>query len=97
MGADYKVERREGPDGGRYIIHLAPGAEAELVYYRRGDGDMIITHTGVPSAYEGQGIAGLLVDAAVADARARGHRITPLCSYVAAQFRRHPEWHDLLA
>ena len=45
----------------------------------------------------GGGVAQLLVEALVADAREQGFRIVPQCSYVAAQFRRHPEWADLLA
>jgi predicted GNAT family acetyltransferase len=45
----------------------------------------------------GQGVAQVLVEALVADARAQGFKIVPQCSYVAALFRRHPEWADLLA
>ena len=30
------------------------------------------------------------------DARAAGKKIIPLCPFAAAQFRRHPEWSDLL-
>jgi predicted GNAT family acetyltransferase len=91
------VHREEGPTRGRYVIHLAPGAEAEMTYSKSGDGPMIITHTGVPPAFEGRGIAAKLVNAAIADARNQGFRITPVCSYVVLQFRRHPEWADLLA
>ena len=40
---------------------------------------------------------GGLVNRAIADARTDGSKIVPLCSYVAAQFRRHPEWADLRA
>lgn len=96
MAETADVQREDGPDGGRYVIRLGPGAEAELVY-RHADGRMIVTHTGVPPAFEGRGIAASLVHALIADARAEGRKITPLCSYVAAQFRRHPEWRDLLA
>lgn len=93
----HEVRHEEGPGGGRYFIELGHGVVAEMEYRRGADGRMIITHTGVPTAFEGQGIAAQLVDAAVAAARAEGWKITPLCSYVAARFRRRPEWHDLLA
>lgn len=94
---DYTVKREEGPTRGRYVIHLAPGAEAEMTYRKTGDGPMIIDHTGVPPEFEGRGIAARLVNAAIADARNQGFKITPVCSYVVAQFRRHPEWAELRA
>lgn len=92
-----KVLREEGPTRGRYVIALAPGAEAELTYRKDGSGPMVIDHTGVPPAFEGRGIALQLVKAAVADAEAQGFKITPVCPYVVAQFRRHPDWSHLLA
>lgn len=97
MTGSHQVEREERGDAGRYVIRLGDGDEAELIYQRHDKGPMVITHTGVPPAFEGRGLAVQLVQAAIADARAEGFRITPLCTYVAAQFRRHPEWHDLLA
>jgi predicted GNAT family acetyltransferase len=54
-------------------------------------------HTLVPSEIGGRGVAGKLVEALIADARAEGWKIAPDCSYVAAAFQRHPEWADLLA
>ena len=93
---EYIVRREEGPTRGRYVIDLAPGAEAEMTYRKEGDGPMVITHTGVPPEFEGRGIAARLVNKAIADARDEGFKITPVCSYVVAQFKRHPEWADLL-
>lgn len=87
----YDVRREDG----RYVIALDAG-EAELVFHRSGE-RMIITHTEVPAALEGRGIAAVLVRAAIGDARAEGLKVVPRCSYVAAQFRRHPAWSDLLA
>lgn len=91
------VEREDGDTSGRYVIYIEPGAEAEMNYRKAADGTITITHTGVPPAFEGRGIAARLVNQAVADARAQGFKITPVCSYVVAQFRRHPEWADLRA
>lgn len=62
------------------------------------DGDtMTITHTGVPEAIGGRGIAGELVRAALDHARASGWRVIPQCSYAAAWIRRHSAYADLVA
>ncbi len=65
--------------------------------YRLRDGVMAMTHTEVAPELEGQGIAGELVRAALAHARDNGLKVRPLCSYVQAYFRRHPEVQPLLA
>ena len=91
------VLREEGPTRGRYVIHLAPGYDAEMTFRKADSGTITIDHTGVPPEYEGRGIAARLVNKAIADAREQGFKIIPVCSYVVAQFRRHPEWADLRA
>jgi len=55
------------------------------------------TYTGVPDPVSGRGIAADLVHAGLETARARGWRVRPVCSYVAAYVRRHPEYEDLMA
>ncbi len=65
--------------------------------YRRRDGELIFTHTEVPPALSGRGIAAALVQTALDWARAEGLRVRPLCSYVAVYMRRHPQTQDLLA
>jgi predicted GNAT family acetyltransferase len=57
---------------------------------------MSMTHTYVPHALEGRGIAAALVAQALAHARREGWRVRPLCSYVARYMQRHPETLDLL-
>lgn len=91
------VGREHRGAGGRYVADLAPGSEAEMTYRMAEQDVMVIDHTGVPPAFRGRDVALQLVEAAIADARREGFRIVPRCSYVAAQFRRHPEWADLLA
>lgn len=90
------IVREDGAERGRYVIALPDGAEAELTYKRR-DGLLVANHTFVPPEHRGKQLAERLVAALIADARAESQRIVPLCSYVAAQFRRHPEWADLKA
>jgi predicted GNAT family acetyltransferase len=80
--------KREGGAQGRYVIAFPGGLEAELTFTQH-EGVMTIDHTGVPAALEGRGIAAALVN--------KVFKIVPVCSYVAAQFQRHPEWRDLLA
>jgi predicted GNAT family acetyltransferase len=97
MTENYVVEREDSPSEGRYVVRLAEGAEGEMTFRKTAPNVITIDHTGVPRAFRGAGIAQMLVDKAIADARAAGTKIVPLCSYVVAQFQRHPEWSDLLA
>jgi predicted GNAT family acetyltransferase len=82
---------------GAYRVAV-PGADhpAELTWQARGKA-RIADHTFTPPAARGRGIARELVEAMVDDARAQGFTIVPQCPYVAAQFRRHPEWADVRA
>jgi uncharacterized protein len=57
---------------------------------------MMLTHTGVPMALRGRGIAALLVQAALDHARARQLKVRPDCSYAEVYMLRHPETLDLL-
>ena len=90
------IRLEESGGRGRYALDLGGGAAAELTFSRDRDGAMVADHTFVPPRLRGQGIAARLVARAVADAQGSGTRIVPLCPYVAAEFRRHPEWADLL-
>ena len=83
------------PVNERFVV-TADGVEAELDY-RIEDGVISLTHTGVPEAIGGRGIAGDLVRAAFEFARAEGLKVRPLCSYAEAWSRRHAEYADLLA
>lgn len=79
----------------RFFVRV-DGQEAEVDYEREG-GVIAITHTGVPDAIGGRGIAGELNRAAFEYARREGLRVRPLCGYAAAWLRRHPEFEDVAA
>src|SRR2546428_4484697 len=74
---------------GRFVVRL-DGAEATLVYERRGD-LLDLQHTFTPPALRGREIAARLTEAAFAYARAQGLRIVPTCSYTRSYLARHPE------
>lgn len=98
MTEDVTITHEGDTRGGEYTAHVAGAVETgELTWRAQGNGVRVAIHTGVPPALQGRGIAGKLVDALVADAREQGFKIVPACSYVAAQFRRHPDWGDLRA
>lgn len=64
--------------------------------YRRVGDVLRVHHTEVPPSLEGRGIAGELVKEMFAHAARNGLRIDPVCSYVRAWARRHPEVERLL-
>lgn len=89
------VERNGGQ--GAYLLPLPSDQPARLTFTERGPGHIAIDYSFVPPAWRGRGVALKLIRRAVEDARAHQFTITPLCGYVAAEFRRHPEWSDVLA
>jgi predicted GNAT family acetyltransferase len=58
-----------------------------------GIADNVLTayHTEIIPQAEGKGLARKLLDAMVAYAREHQLKVLPLCVYVHAQFKRHPE------
>lgn len=78
-------------------FHVDVDGHRSELHYTLSAGRMVITHTLVPAALRGQGLAGHLVRAAFERARAEGWRVETRCSYAAAWAERHPEVADLLA
>lgn len=91
--SDFEIAREVEGSRGRYVIRK-DGAEAELTCSIASPTLVIADHTGVPDAFRGTGAGRALVERLVADARAEGFRIMPLCPFVNAQRKRHPDWAD---
>lgn len=64
--------------------------------YRRAGDRLYIDHVEAPAALRGTGAAGRLMKALAADARDKGLKLTPICSYAAAWLHRSPEFRDLV-
>jgi predicted GNAT family acetyltransferase len=58
---------------------------------------MTITHTGVPDALGGRGLAAQLTKFALDHARAQHWKVIPVCSYAAAYIQRNADYATLLA
>jgi uncharacterized protein len=81
-------------DAGRYEMEVAGGVA--IAEYVEEAGVVRFTHTEVPPAEQGRGVGSALVRGALDDVRARGLQAVPLCPFVAAFVRRHPEYAELV-
>ncbi|WNM25417.1 GNAT family N-acetyltransferase [Demequina capsici] len=86
--ADRSVTVTRADERSRYEIHV-DGALAGFTEYRDEASRIVFTHTEVDDAYQGQGLASALVEAAVTDAASRDLVIVPLCPYTARWLDRH--------
>ncbi|MFO1255214.1 MAG: GNAT family N-acetyltransferase [Sphingomonadaceae bacterium] len=82
---------------GEYHAHVAGQQAIGRLTWKASGNVRVADHTLVPKEIGGRGVALKLVEALIADAREQGFRIEPQCSYIAAQFDRHPEWANLRA
>ena len=89
------AEIRNNKDLHRF--ETAAGGDVAVAYYSLTHGTMTFTHTEVPYALQGQGIASRLIRGALEAARADGLKVVPRCSFVSTYIARHPEFGDLLA
>lgn len=92
MPQDYTITRNDAH--GRFETTV-DGVLCVLEYRLHGD-VMTITHTGVPDAVGGRGIAAALTRFALDDARRESRRVVPACEYSIAWLAKHPEYADLV-
>ena len=79
---------------GRFTIAL-DGQTVGLADFHDRDGRRIFPHTEVSPAFQGRGLATILVGEALAATRDAGLRVVPACSMVADYIDKHPEYADI--
>ena len=94
MTASPDIGREVSGTKGRYVLRT-PEGESELTYSIASPSLVIADHTAVAPGLEGQGVGRRLLERLLEDARTEGFKIIPLCPFVNAQRRKHPEWADL--
>jgi uncharacterized protein len=85
----------DNPDERRYELWLGT-TRAGLIEYLAEPDTVLLVHTEIDPAFAGQGLGERLVAGAIDDLRARGLKLVPLCPFVRAYLRRHPDQADLV-
>lgn len=86
---------QDNPGDQRYELLVDRSLLGALLYRLRPDAVALI-HTEVSPSLEGRGLGARLVAGALDDIRTRGLHVVPICPFVRAYIRRHPEYADLV-
>ena len=93
-GSDHEISVVDNPEGNQFEAHVE-GHVAFVSYLKRGD-TIFFTHTEVPQALQGRGIASTLARAVLERARAEHWQVVARCPFIAKYIERHPEYQSLL-
>ena len=85
----------DDPEHSRYELRVDGEIAGQLVYQADGARRTLV-HTEIEPAFEGQGRGSHLAAGALDDARHRGFTVVPLCPFVTAYLRHHPEQLDVV-
>ncbi|RXR21121.1 N-acetyltransferase [Flavobacterium amnicola] len=73
------------------------GKIAFIEYILNNENIMFLTHTEVPIGLEGKGAGSAIVLKTLTYIKEKKYTLAPLCPFVAAYVKRHPEWKTILA
>ncbi|MGZ4564033.1 MAG: GNAT family N-acetyltransferase, partial [Mycobacterium sp.] len=80
-------------EDGRYTIAVE-GKQVGVADFADRDDQRVFYHTEIDPAYGGRGLATILVEEALNEARSEGKRIVPVCSMIGTVLKKHPEFDD---
>lgn len=89
---DYELIDNE--DSKQYEFRI--GDEVARIEYIKTKQKVFLTHTEVPASLTGKGVGSALIKAALEDIKQKDMVLVPLCPFVAAYIKRHPEWKTLV-
>jgi uncharacterized protein len=95
--ASVSIRKELSAKGGRYVAAVEGiDGEGELVFTQRDPMLISADHTLAPESMRGTGAALALVQHMIVDAREHGFKVVPVCPYVRAQYKKHPDWGDVM-
>lgn len=68
-----------------------------VAYQNVNDETLALTHTEVDPRLEGQGVGSHLVQGVLEYVEQNNLKIVPLCPFVAAYLKRHPDWNRVVS
>lgn len=95
MPGENDVRVVENPEAKRFEAYLGEQLAGVLEYIPL-QGKIIATHTEIDEALEGRGVGSQLVAGTLDQLRGDGRHVQPLCPYVTAYLRKHPEYDDVV-
>jgi uncharacterized protein len=90
------IQNKKIGNKGLFYAEIDGQKLAEMVYTMPSPDKMIIEHTEVDEKLKGKNAGGKLLHAAVEYARTNNIKITPLCPFAHAMFKKKPEYADVL-
>ena len=90
-----ELEIVDVPERGRYEARRGERTVGFADYQRSGD-VVVLPHTEVDPAVEGQGVGSALARTALDAIRESGATVDPKCPFIAAYIERHPQYADLV-
>ena len=77
-------------------FEMEVGGQTAVIVYLEHHFTITLLHTEVPSALEGKGVATAIIEKTLVYLEKNHFRLIPLCPFVAAYIKRHPEWKMIL-
>ncbi|MDR2114586.1 MAG: N-acetyltransferase [Bifidobacteriaceae bacterium] len=93
MAVELKTRNNEAEQ--QYELE-ADAVPVGLAQYRLGQSGLAFVHTEIAPEVSGQGLGGVLIQAALEDARKKGLNVLPYCTFVRHYIETHPEYMDLV-
>jgi predicted GNAT family acetyltransferase len=58
---------------------------------------LFLIHTEVPKGLAGKGVGNAIVEKALQYAKDNNYKIIPICKFVQAYIKKHPEWNEIVS
>lgn len=78
-------------------LELKVGDITAFIEYKLTGTNLFLIHTEVPHELEGKGVGTAIIQKALQYAKDLHYSIIPICPFVRAYLKRHPEWNSFVS